>query len=427
MAKNNTMRLVSILAQTGWYKGVPGWGYGAKNIPVALSGVPGTGKTEIVIDVLGKALGARLDAVRKQPELAKHLANPVGEGWHTGVIVVSQAQPEEIAGMPLPTPEADAVNRVPLGTVKGLAQAGYGLIVFDELTSGSEAVGAAAMTAIQNGRYGDTVLPATVGVVAAFNPPDCAANGRDLSAPETNRFCVLPWALPNESFFDFLLGGRGAAADVEFLPPTWERDNVPRAAHLVSTFLRAHPAFVNQMEEDRRKGESLIGGDKPWASQRQWVNVIRMMAACMSVDSDELSDMIILGLEGMVGEAITGAFADFMRSAALPDPEDVLREAMKPEGKVKNVLGKNVLERPDRLRWALDSVARAARIEHEDKVARWEAAWRVLGPVLDTAPDSAQDAAKLLAEEVPQGCRLPEEVHRLFQVRKDASLSGHRK
>ena len=401
------VRALCIGIQMGWYGGSP--------IPMALEGVPGTGKTEIV-----QQLGE---------QFAAHLADKgYSDTWAFQTFAAPSMLAEDIAGIGHIDTEAEALVRWPLVGVRNLKTAEFGVAFFDELTAASQAVGGAMLTAVQSRLYGDTTLPKTVAPVAAWNPPECAAGGRDLSFPEINRFCVRQWSLSIQDFLDYNMGGKGAVAHAVYLPPTWEEDNLMAAAMLVNSYLQIHPNHVNSLQSGDTK-ENDTG--KPWASQRAWQNVTRALAAVASIGLDANGEEASVLIRGLVGDGIGRSFIGHCREMKLPNPEDILKVALtKLDGETekarmkrcKDAIPEAVYRRPDLLKLCLEGVARvAADNSHKALVERWTVAWDIVFPWMEEKPDMAIEAAQLLAASKPGKAKMPrKEIAAMFKMH-DAS------
>lgn len=409
--RNVTAELASIAMQLGWY--------GGSALPVALVGVPGTAKTQF-----SKGLARKLGEYLKE--------KGISEKYGYFNLVAPQAAPEDVGGIPFMDTGAETVHyveRKPLKGVYELHTTEYGLFFVDELTSSNPAVGATLMTAVQDGKFGDTTLTAKVGRMAAMNPAECAAAGRDLSAPEVNRWMVLEWDLPDADFLDFITGGEGLLSHVLFLDEDWEQRNLAQSRALFSTYLKKNPKWINGM---RSGATTAKAASDPWPSQRQWWNAIRMGAALLSLGIEPSSDHWYLMLMGLVGEGPAEQFVGFLRDLDLPNPEDVIAEAMKEvkneseddrDKRILNVIGSTVLRRTDKTNLALTAIAYAACDKtFPDIVERYNAAWTVLGVVLDIKPDAATEAAMHLANLRHPGIKVPDTAAKLFQIRAEGGI-----
>ncbi len=386
---SNEMKLLSILCQTGLHKTKNREGklVQGRNVPTMLVGLPGIGKTQIAI------------------KLGEQLAKATGKPFPVEVFVCPQRMPEEIGGIPVAMPEEKEIWCLPMRIGKQLLKAKQGILFFDEYSSANQAMGGACMTAIQDGRLGDLVMPHSVARIAAMNPPECAANGRMLTAPESNRFCWINWKLELNDWIDYLQGGEGSLTGGVVLPATWELDYGMQAKGTIISYLRKNQARFD-VDKTMPKAHD---ASKPWASPRSWENAARLLAACKSVGERPDSDLAYLALEGTLG-ADAAPFLTWFRDMDLPDPEELLANPKQAH--------KIMPKRADKVQVALESVATAAILDKPDIVKRWENAWIIIGPQLLSAPDNALYAAKILASAVQKvpDAKIPDEAKKVKEL-----------
>lgn len=386
---SDEMKLLSMLVQTGLYKKKDRHGklIQGRNIPGMLVGRPGIGKTQIVT-----ALGE---------EIGKKLCKKEGDKYPVEIFVAPQRMPEEVGGIPVPFYEQEEVKCLPMSIGKKLLAAGQGIFAVDEYSSASQAMGGACMTAIQDGRLGDLQMPSSVARLAMMNPADCAANGRLLTAPESNRFCWINWEVTLADWVDYMQGGRGTLSDGVILPETWELDFGMQATGTIVSYLNKHPAVFDVAKTMPKAHDA----SKPWTSPRSLENAARLLAACQSVGENPASDLASLALRGVLGEGQADSFLQWYVEMDLPDPEELLADW-------KSAITQLDGMRPDKLQVAMESLATTACIDHKSIEKRWETAWKIVGPTLQTAPDNALYAAKILAnslQKVP-GAETPKEA-----------------
>jgi hypothetical protein len=205
----------------------------AANLPVILWGPPGSGKTSAVL-----ALGRRL-------------------GLPVEVVVGSIREPSDFAG--LPVVRDGGTWLAPPRWAERLASAGTGILFLDELTTAPPAVQAAMLRVVLERTVGDLVLPPSVRIVAAANPPEQAADGWDLSAPLANRLIHLDWKISAASVAEGFAGGFPVPDPAGWsVPPAAE---VGRARALVGAFLRVRPELVLAVPD---------GPARAWPSPRTW-------------------------------------------------------------------------------------------------------------------------------------------------------------
>jgi hypothetical protein len=171
----------------------------AAGVPVLLWGAPGTGKTSVI----------------------RALADAAGLPCET--VIASIREPSDFAGLPIVDrdgPTGPQVSFAPPVWARALAAAGSGLAFFDEISTAPPAVQAALLRVVLERTVGDLVLPESVSIVAAANPPDQATDGWELSPPLANRFCHLDWDVDAATVAAGFAGGWPAPA-VASVPDGW--------------------------------------------------------------------------------------------------------------------------------------------------------------------------------------------------------------
>jgi hypothetical protein len=349
-------------------------------LPPILWGPPGVAKTAIVGQLAQSA------------------------GWHFIHRIFSDVLPEDIGGTPWA--HGDRMTRYPADWVReALDVANTGkivLILTDEMTTAPQNVQAPLMRLYHERKAGDTVLPPDrVKIVGAANPPDMAANGTELAHALSNRATHINWpALPLEVWSEFILSGRSVATDLpSFDAELWER-KVPLARAHVTAFLRTRPGLAN---EDCIKTEGRGVGQ--FASYRTWDNAMLLLATCYAFED---ADAPLPLLAGTIGEPGAVELAAWLRETDLPDPEELLSGKLKFKGDPK---------RPDRTFAVLVSVAAAATSKQhgaKEYRERWNAAWAVIGDVMDQGKDLVVVAARMLGRARPQGGLLEKPVQKIL-------------
>lgn len=413
--RNYGMELFSLCMQLGWY----GPEETTRPMPVYLEGVPGTGKTQIV-----KAFGK---------EAAKYLkAQGISDTFHTAVLSLPQTGAETIEGIPAPDLEKGVMIRYPLADIRALKHARFGIFAGDEATSCLPATGAAAMTFVQDGIAGDERISNRCARVLMYNPTDCAAAGREFSPPEINRGVVIKWKPNSHDFLDFLMGGKGLMAHCRWLEPDWEDKFGVRARTFVHMYLSAHPKHINELQE-RAIDEDAAA--EPWASQRQWYNFARILAAILSLGEEITSKLVLYALEGTVGPRISSSFIGFARTLDLPASADLIEAALqkrdakgnldpkdtrdKRKKRARDLIPASVYRRNDKLSTCLEMVVAEANAQsqrgNDDKWREyWDAAWCVIEPVYtgefdddEKQLDTVLVASRKLANNAPPGANYP--------------------
>jgi len=363
------------------------------NVTTLCTGKPGIGKTAIV------------RAITKQIELAKH----GGKGFPFVVTNAAQGMAEDIGGAQVPNHENKTMEGYIMGAIKTFVIHGKGVHLCDEYGSANNNY-RAAMLSVNEGRlYGDHHLP-NVAVVCCMNPPDIATNGADMTPPESNRFFWLPWNLEDSAWFDYMLGGNGAATQVPILPDKWEDSYLPKAKSLIVSFLKRNPKRIHDMPPPEK-------ATQPWPSNRSWEYAALMLGATRAAGFDLASDHVHAAVCGCIGTAVGDEFFAWVKDMDLPDPEELLADPANAH--------KLIHSRHDRAMVTLEAMA-AAACEKSNKnfPKRWEAAWEILRPVIQSHQDRAEPAAKILARNKPPGCNFPQEAAALLKVRREVGISS---
>lgn len=244
------------------------------NVPVALRGAPGTGKTSLVRSI------------------ADTLRWPI----HTMTTTIHDAT--DFAGMAYLSSNGTLdtrTNRASLQWAVALAGesvkcGGNGLLFFDDIAYAPPSVQNALLQIIQERRVGDFQLPFGVRCAAALNPMDTAASMRLLTAPLANRMVHITWAPDADSWAEGNLSGWHLALPA--FPEKWQHSFAATRAK-VTAFIRTRPCFLHSEPTD----ESAQGG--PWPSGRTWEMVITLLSACDAAGvSAEVRRLLTAGAVG---------------------------------------------------------------------------------------------------------------------------------
>ncbi len=343
------------------------------NLPVLMWGLPGSGKTSMVI------------------ALAKQLSVPIE------VVVGSIREPSDFAGLPVVTEHG--TRFAPPQWAERLAQASHGIVFLDELTTASPAVQAAMLRVVLEKAVGDLQLPQQVRIVAAANPPSIAADGWDLSAPLANRLLHLHWEVSAIDIAQGFSEGFPVSATTELRPATQAEIGVAKAH--IGAFLRLRPELVSVLPK------SLEQAGRAWPSPRSW-EMAAIAIATSRANKAEAATQAALVL-GAVGQAAGFEVLNWLNNLDLPDPVTLLADPTVPLPK-----------RPDRLYAALGSVT--AFVIADGSTQMWEQAWDVISQVAVTTPDVAAAAARTLVAHRPKGAMPPMVLGSLQPILKDAGL-----
>lgn len=289
-------------------------------------------------------------------------------------VIGSLREASDFAGLPVRTDAG--VRFVPPAWAEQAAADPRTVIFLDELTSAPPSVQAAMLRLVLDRRIGDLVLPDSVAIVAAANPPEVAADGFGLAPPLANRFCHLHWTIEPAAWVDGMTAG-WPDVEVARLPADWCA-GVPRWRALVASFIRARPTLLLDVPDDSERG----GG--AWPSPRSWDLAARLAAATDAADVGETALLELV--TGCVGHGAAIELLVWVAELDLPDPEDLLADPTSAD----------LPERGDRLHAVLASVV--AAVSGDRSRGRWEAAWEVLARVVDAGgADVAAVAARSLA------------------------------
>lgn len=309
-------------------------------IPVLLWGNPGEGKTATV-------------------------ESAAAQGWLVETVIITHSEPSDFAGLPVVAADG-SVSLAPPAWAKRLAGFdGPSIAFFDEFSTASPALQAAALRPLTHYQVGALQLPETVSFVAAANPSDVAAAGWELAAPTASRFVHLDWAMPYEVFAEGLVTGRWPSLPVRPIP-----DGYPRLLDeervLVSGFLRARESQLSAIPA----GAAERG--RAFPTPRSWDYAARLSALARALGAPE--EVRRLLVTGSIGEATAYEYLSWVSAQDLPDPEALLAD---PDS--ADFAG----VRADRVFVALQAVL--AAFSREPTAERWTAAIAVCAAAADAA------------------------------------------
>ena len=316
----------------------------AARIPFLLWGEPGAGKTAVI-------------------ESAQR------SGWHVETLICSHYEPSDFAGLPIVT--GDRVTLAPPGWAQRVAEEpGPSIVFFDEWTTASPAVQAAALRPLTHAQVGALQLPDRVAFGAAANPADVAASGWELAAPTANRFVHLEWAMPLDVYAESIVTGDWPVLRVP-ASPAGIPGRVSAQRGLVAGFLRSRGGQLSSIPKDA------AGRGRAFPTPRTWDYTAQLLAlAGVAGVSDETRRLLVYGA---VGAPVGHEFLTWVESLDLPDPEALLAA---PSGGLLADL------RPDRVHVALQGVL--AAYTGDSSPDRWTAAMAVC---VAAAQDSGLDPA----------------------------------
>lgn len=296
------------------------------NTPINLIGAPGIGKTEIV-GAIAQSMGIPLYS-----------------------LILSQIDPSDIGGIPVPT--NGAIVRMPIGPIRDAGQV-PGILFLDEASQASPAIQGGALTLINERRAGDFRLHPDTRIVLGMNPPDSAANGNELAPPFQNRIIhveVCP-ELSEVQAYLFALGAEGSALRT-----------------LASDYAATLESSPRLLQVDPPSGVASSG--QRWASPRM---IVRGLTMCAQLDSD--SQLFGIALSGAIGEESAGAYLAIRKVRdRLPKATDILNDP-----KNSKVPG------PDDVDACVASLGVLAEVAQKDVSAGWVWADRMQNPEIQIA------------------------------------------
>jgi MoxR-like ATPase len=294
------------------------------------------------------------------------------ESWGDFAVVIgSQCAPEDINGFPIEGPPAvDGAGRsVPQtvfavrDTFRRLNETG-GILFLDEFTCTPPSVQAPMLRLLAEGVAGDFKLDMSrVGIVAAANPVDIAANGSDLPPPMANRLVHLSYPSGVQAVKEWCREFPGyweSPPRVAFAGEALSESHYMRARSFIAGFLSTRTGLWVQLPED---AASQAG---PWPSPRTWDASARLIARTVQ-DGARAADAIDL-VAGAIGAGAGLEFLTYMENQDLPDPEAILADPK---------IYHPTPDRPDVDHAVLSSVAEAVRADFTS--ARFKTACYVTG------------------------------------------------
>jgi hypothetical protein len=265
---------------------------GHLGIPALLWGAPGEGKSSFV------------ESLRR-------------DDFPVVTLIASIHDPTDFSGLPVHL--NGQVRFAPPEWTFAFDETGQGILFLDELTTAPPSVQAALLRVILERKVGFRPLPKGVRVVAAANPPDQVVGGWELSPPLRNRFVHIRWALSGEIYQKALREGFGQPS-LPAIDPDAHAEAEKFWRRMVEVFLRRYPHLAKTNPSDE---------EYAFASPRTWDFAIALMASCDLLGKapkpgQKGSEVFLNLVEGCVGKGAAVAFAEFLQTLRLPDPDEVL-------------------------------------------------------------------------------------------------------
>ena len=261
-------------------------------IPVLLWGDPGIGKTAVI-------------------------ESAAQAGWHVETLIVSHYEPSDFAGLPVVT--GGTVDLAPPAWAQRLAEVdGPSIAFFDEFSTASPALQAAALRPLTHYEVGSLQLPDTVSFVAAANPADVAAAGWELAAPTASRFVHVDWVLPLEVYAECMVTGDWPAMPVHDTATPEHAAAVATEKVLVSGFLRTRSSQMSVIPKDA------AARGRAFPTPRTWDYAAQLSAFAVRVGAPRAVRRLLVA--GCVGDAAAHEYLAWVDAQDLPDPEVLLAD-----------------------------------------------------------------------------------------------------
>jgi hypothetical protein len=354
-------------------------------IPTVIVGEPGCGKTATIV------------------QLANAMSLPIE------VVIASIRDPTDFGGLPIVPPDVreGGVLLEPPAWARNLHKAGRGVLFIDEISTAAPATQAALLRVTLDKCVGDLQLPDDVIILAAANPPECAAGGWDLSPPLANRFCHINWHLNAADWCEGMISGWGSLLGTIQTPMGIKPAILAQKNSIISSFIYHKQSALL----DLPKEESATG--KAWASPRTWSMGAKMLASCAMYGYKEDTEVAMMLLSGCVGDGPALEFCNWKEQVDLPDPEAVLKDPT--SLKFPNKRGDIVFA-------ILSSIT--AAIMDNNTVERWQQGWKVLSFAADQGfSDIGAMGARTLAKNRPKGSNMiPKEINKFEKVLRAAGV-----
>lgn len=262
------------------------------HIPVLLWGNPGEGKTAAV-------------------ESAARL------GWHVETVIITHSEPSDFAGLPVVRPDGTVALAPPAWARRLAEHDGPAVAFFDEFSTASPALQAAALRPLTHYEVGSVQLPATVSFVAAANPSDVAAAGWELAAPTASRFVHLNWSMPYDVFAEGLVTDHWPALPMYETPANY-RAFLDHERVMVSGFLRVRESQLSAIPKNA------VDRGRAFPTPRTWDYAVRLSAFATSVGAaDPVRHLLIAGA---IGDTAAHEYLQWSAAHDLPDPEILLSD-----------------------------------------------------------------------------------------------------
>ncbi len=278
---------------------------------------------ENLLQAAGICVSARIPALLwGDPGQGKTAAieSACASGWHVETLIISHYEPSDFAGLPVLV-DGRVELAPPAWAVRLRDHTGPAIAFFDEFSTASPALQAAALRPLTHYEVGALQLPATVSFLAAANPADVAAAGWELAAPTASRFVHLDWELPLEVYSEALVTGVWPEMPVYDEPADFA-EHLLALRVLVSGFLRARSSQLSAIPK------TAVDRGRAFPTPRTWDYAARLVALARAVGAPDA--VIRLLVAGCVGGAAAHEFLAWSAAQDLPDSRAILADPTGP-------------------------------------------------------------------------------------------------
>lgn len=244
---------------------------GKSRRPMMIWGAPGIGKSQIV-NTVARELGMEVVDIR-----------------------LSQTDPTDLRGIPIPVKDANGVTAVywAIPACFPTDPEAKVVIFFDELPNAPQACQSAAYQIVLDGKLGDYVLPVNTVVIAAGNRRSDKGGTHEMALPLQNRFCHVELEVDHGDWLDYAVNTT--------LDPS------------VVGYLAAFPGDLHEYNP--------ASASRGFATPRSWEGLSDYLDQAPHMTDHELRAMA----SGLISEGIAGKFMAYRkRTVDLPSPKDVL-------------------------------------------------------------------------------------------------------
>ena len=337
--QNNMWQAVNIALQTG-------------RVPALLWGEPGIGKTQRIAQMA-----------------ASH-------DFFMEIIIASTRDPSDFSGLPYRTDSGVAMSP-PAWAIRAneaTKKHPMSVVFLDEISTAPPSVQAAVLRIFGEKVAGEYKMNDQVALIAAANPPECAAGGWELAPPMANRFAHFSVEPDADAWVKWALSGQNDKSQKwPRLPKGWD-DGIRAQLGIISAYVQTRPQALHQMPGGKHSNskEDADAG-RAWASPRSWHNSAILLAACEAVGAT--NDIKQVSIAATIGAANALEYLTWRRNLDLPDPAEVLKNP--------KLITEKILKRADLIWATMSSVVSYVVSESQKNPDIWYKSWDVMGKLLE--------------------------------------------